>query len=53
MLEKVQHFRPDAVITGVTIERMIDNPNNRELMIGIFKDPIFDHVISFIMGPLS
>ena len=38
--------RPDARITGVTIEPMLDRPHAREIMIGIASDPVFGPVIS-------
>lgn len=41
---------PKANIVGVTLEKMIKDPNNRELMIGILRDPVFGPVISFGAG---
>lgn len=37
-------------IPGVTAEEMYRNPNGRELMIGIIRDPVFGPVISFGSG---
>ena len=41
---------PQAKILGVTIEPMLKNANNRELMIGVIRDIVFGHVISFGAG---
>lgn len=41
---------PEAHIVGVTLEKMVKDPNSRELMIGILKDPVFGPVISFGAG---
>jgi len=50
MMEKVSASRPDARITGVTIEPMLERPHAREIMIGIARDPVFGPVISFGAG---
>lgn len=50
MMQQVKARRPDAVIEGVTLERMILNANNRELMIGVTRDNVFGPVISFGIG---
>ena len=50
LIEQVQKKVPDAVIGGVTIEKMYRSSNARELMIGIVRDPIFGPVISFGSG---
>ncbi|HLO63115.1 MAG TPA: GNAT family N-acetyltransferase, partial [Azonexus sp.] len=42
--------RPDAKINGVSIEPFLSRPNGRELMIGVFRDPIFGPVITFGAG---
>jgi acetyltransferase len=41
---------PQAKLDGVTVERMINKPNGRELMIGIVRDEVFGPVISFGLG---
>lgn len=43
-------FMPNAKILGITVEPMLINPNNRELMIGIIRDIVFGPVISFGAG---
>ncbi len=50
IISNAKNFRPDAKILGVTIERMYNNPNDRELMIGILSDKVFGPVISFGIG---
>ncbi len=50
MMQQVKTRRPDATIEGVTLERMMLNANNRELMIGVARDNVFGPVISFGMG---
>jgi acetyltransferase len=50
MIEQVSKNAPEATITGMTIAKMYRNPNARELMIGIIRDPVFGPVISFGSG---
>jgi len=50
MMERVKARKPDAKISGVTVERMYKNPNYRELMIGVIRDKVFGPVIAFGMG---
>jgi len=50
IIDTVQKRRPDAKINGVSIEPFLSRPNGRELMIGVFRDPIFGPVISFGAG---
>lgn len=50
MMESVKSVRPDARVSGVTIEPMLDRPHAREIMIGIAHDPVFGPVISFGAG---
>ncbi|MCP5299942.1 MAG: bifunctional acetate--CoA ligase family protein/GNAT family N-acetyltransferase [Chromatiaceae bacterium] len=50
MTDGVQTLRPDARVTGVTIEPMVTRPHAREIMIGIAHDPVFGPVISFGAG---
>lgn len=44
-----QHI-PNAKILGVTVEPLLKNPNDRELMIGVIRDVVFGPVISFGAG---
>jgi len=50
IISAVKHYRPDAVINGVAIEPMLQRPNGRELLVGIFTDPLFGPVITFGYG---
>lgn len=50
MIQKAKTFKPDANIQGVTLEPEYKHPDDRELMVGIFKDKVFGPVISFGMG---
>lgn len=53
MVETAQRIRPDARITGVTIESMHKSTHGRELMVGVIRDPAFGPVISFGSGGTS
>lgn len=50
LIDNAKKTRPDANILGVTIERMYKTPNDRELMVGVLKDPKFGPVINFGAG---
>ena len=50
IIDTVQKRRPDAKINGVSIEPFLSRPTGRELMIGVFRDPIFGPVITFGAG---
>ena len=50
LIDDVQRHRPDAEISGVTVEKMYRSTNGRELMIGVIRDPVFGPVISFGSG---
>jgi acetyltransferase len=51
LMENVRKKRPDARITGVTVEKMVDAQH--ELLIGAVKDPIFGPVIVFGLGGVA
>jgi len=53
MVEQVSQNAPEATISGVTIAKMYRNPNARELMIGMVRDPVFGPVISFGSGGIN
>ncbi len=46
-------YRPQARITGVTVESMINRPNGRELMVGVIRDPVFGPAIAFGAGGIA
>jgi len=50
IIETVQKRHPNAHINGVSIEPFLSRPNGRELMVGVFRDPIFGPVITFGAG---
>ncbi len=50
MMDGVKAHSPDARVSGVTIEPMVERPHAREIMIGIAHDPVFGPVISFGAG---
>jgi acetyltransferase len=50
IMDTVQKRHPNAKINGVSIEPFLSRPNGRELMIGVFRDPIFGPVITFGAG---
>ncbi len=50
MINSIQEKYPDNEIRGVTIEKMYQNANGRELIIGVIRDPVFGPVISFGSG---
>ena len=50
IIDTVQKRQPKARINGVSIEPFLSRPHGRELMIGVFRDPIFGPVISFGAG---
>lgn len=49
MIADAKHYQPAAKISGVTIEPMLQNRNNRELMVGVVHK-VFGPVISLGMG---
>jgi acetyltransferase len=50
LMQSVHAQQPDASVRGVTVEKMYKNPNGRELIIGVIRDPVFGPVISFGTG---
>ncbi|MEI8373055.1 MAG: GNAT family N-acetyltransferase [Planctomycetota bacterium] len=53
MTERAKKALQDAVILGVTVQKMIVIPNAFELIMGMKKDPIFGAVILVGMGGTS
>jgi acetyltransferase len=52
VIERVKTKGPSAKIEGVTIQRMVENPDF-ELIIGSKRDPLFGSVILFGMGGIG
>ncbi len=50
LMDSVRALRPNASLTGVTIEPMYRKPHGRELMAGVLRDPLFGPVITFGAG---
>jgi acetyltransferase len=50
MLQEVARNRPQARISGVTLEPMVKRQNARELMIGVLTDPVFGPAVTFGTG---
>ncbi|OHB80215.1 MAG: GNAT family N-acetyltransferase [Planctomycetes bacterium RBG_16_64_10] len=50
MVETAKERRPEARITGVTLQAMVSHPNSFELLLGAKKDPVFGAVIMVGMG---
>ena len=50
IVESARAARPDADIRGVTVERMAQAEDARELVIGVSRDPVFGPVILFGAG---
>jgi acetyltransferase len=50
LIAAVRSSRPQARVDGVLIEPMVLKPNGRELLVGVFRDPVFGPVITFGAG---
>ena len=50
---RARQLRPDAEITGVTVQKMMSYPNSFELILGTKKDPVFGPVIMVGMGGVA
>lgn len=50
MLVAVALKRPEAIIEGFTVERMVLRPGAQEVSIGISQDPVFGPVVTFGQG---
>ncbi len=52
-LARVRAARPEARITGFTVQRMVRRPQAQELIVGAHVDPLFGPVILFGQGGTS
>jgi acetyltransferase len=50
MLKRIASLRPDAAVTGFTIQQMVRRPGAHELIAGVAVDPLFGPVILFGHG---
>jgi len=53
MMEQVGEARPKARIVGVNIQPMLKFPNQRELLVGLKRDPVFGPVLAFGAGGVA
>ncbi len=53
IVARAREKRPDAAITGVTVQKNVTKGNGVELIIGTKKDPIFGAVIMVGMGGVA
>lgn len=49
IMDAVRQHRPDATIDGLLIEKMAPQ-GGLELMVGVTRDPVFGHVMTFGLG---
>jgi len=49
----VKGLQPEITAVHCTIEKMFKASHGRELMVGVVKDPVFNHVISFGLGGVT
>jgi acetyltransferase len=50
MLKRVRGLRPEARITGFTVQSMVRRPDAQELIVGASVDPVFGPVVLFGQG---
>ena len=50
MAERVAQLRPDAKLTGFTVQQMARRPEAHELIVGVATDPIFGPIVLFGEG---
>ena len=50
VIDSAQRTRPEARISGVTVEGMVKRVNARELMIGVLSDKVFGPALTFGAG---
>ncbi|HSH30161.1 MAG TPA: acetate--CoA ligase family protein, partial [Thiohalobacter sp.] len=50
MLDRLRQQHPEVEIEGITVERMAEVGQARELLVGVDRDPVFGPVIAFGMG---
>jgi len=50
MAERVRTTRPEATISGFTVQRMVPRGNARQLIVGVATDPLFGPLVVFGEG---
>lgn len=53
MLQRIRLARPEAKLAGFVVQRMASGLHERELLIGISRDPVFGPVIMFGHGGIA
>ncbi len=53
MLRRVAHLKPDATVSGFTVQAMVRRPHALELIVGASVDPLFGPVVLFGQGGTS
>ena len=53
MLQRIALARPEAKLDGFVVQRMASGPHERELIIGISRDPVFGPVVMFGQGGIA
>jgi acetyltransferase len=53
MRERVQRARPDATLTGFTVQPIVRRPDAHELIAGVTTDPLFGPIVLFGAGGKS
>ena len=50
MAERIKRLRPDARLTGFTVQQMVRRPGAHELIVGVATDAVFGPVVLFGQG---
>jgi acetyltransferase len=50
MLARIAKARPEARLTGLVVEPLVDRPMAQELLVGFARDPLFGPVVTFGAG---
>ncbi len=53
LLARIAKVRPDAKLTGILVQEMVELPNSREVIVGVADDPSFGRIIVFGQGGIS
>ena len=53
MMEQVKRVKPDARIDGVNVQPMMKFAHQREVLVGLKRDPVFGPVIAFGAGGIA
>lgn len=53
IMQRVKAARPDADVEGVTVQKMVSEPEGHELILGVKRDPVFGMVLLVGAGGTS